>query len=221
MIYILLLEKEKYYVGYTERENGERFMEHFSNEGAAWTKKYKPIQVLEYREGTKDDEDKVTLELMNELGWFNVRGGRWCKVNMTRPPEELVEYVPMNVKKAIKSAVSKINESSSMPQYIEFDACYRCGRSNHYANNCYSHKDINGNLIEDERPSRTNKSYKCHQHVSNSVSYGNKAIDNYLADEYDSPSKTKKKQQKSKSDNCYKCGRSGHYASQCYAKTKI
>lgn len=36
MIYLLLLENNKWYVGYTERKNGERFLEHFKIEGAKW-----------------------------------------------------------------------------------------------------------------------------------------------------------------------------------------
>ena len=90
MIYILLLEKDKYYVGYTARRDGERFQEHFGGKGAKWTQRYKPIIVLEWREGTEQDENEVTLELMKKYGWTNVRGGKWCQVEMTKPPKRLL-----------------------------------------------------------------------------------------------------------------------------------
>lgn len=90
MIYILLLEKDKYYVGYTARRDGERFQEHFEGRGAKWTQKYKPVIVLEWRIGTEQDENEVTLELMKKYGWTNVRGGKWCQVEMTKPPKRLL-----------------------------------------------------------------------------------------------------------------------------------
>lgn len=207
MIYVLQLENGKFYVGYTERENGERFIEHFSDEGAEWTKKYKPIQVLEFREGTKDDENIVTLELMRELGWFNVRGGKWCKVNMTHPPEELVAHIPINVKNALKTAMSKITSTKYLStqqisntgesnkfmteiikqkpkqkpkskQTVKSDNCYRCGRAGHWEADCYASKDINGNHLSDIDTNDTN--------------------DDII---------------------CSRCYREGHLASKCYAKT--
>lgn len=162
MIYVLLLEHGKIYVGYTDRQHSERFMEHFKAEGSEWTKKYKPIELLEIREGTKDDEDMVTLELMQEIGWFNVRGGRWCKVNMTCPPEELTVNVPQNIKNAVKMAMSKppiATPAIKKPKkkYVnykrqnsyEYDnvTCYRCDREGHYANRCHAKTDVNGYYI--------------------------------------------------------------------------
>ena len=37
MIYVLLLEENKFYVGYSERAVGERFIEHFNYQGSKWT----------------------------------------------------------------------------------------------------------------------------------------------------------------------------------------
>src|SRR5665647_802291 len=94
MIYALLLEHGKIYVGYTERPNGERFLEHFNGDGSKWTQKYKPIEVIEFRQGTLEDEHKVTLEYMKMYGWYNVRGSYYCQVEMTKPPKELMPKMP-------------------------------------------------------------------------------------------------------------------------------
>ena len=109
MIYILQLENNKYYVGWTKRCDGERFDEHFSGIGYEWTKKYKPIQVLKWIDGTKQDEDKITLELMKEFGWYNVRGGKWCKVVMTSPPNEL-NTTPQKIQTVINNAVKSTHK---------------------------------------------------------------------------------------------------------------
>jgi hypothetical protein len=60
----VLLENNKWYVEYTERKNWERFLEHFKIEGAKWggskcTELHNPIQIVEYKEGTKEDETRV------------------------------------------------------------------------------------------------------------------------------------------------------------------
>lgn len=179
MIYVLLLEHEKLYVGYTNRENGERFLEHFNGEGAEWTKKYKPIQVLKWLQGSTDDEDRVTLNLMREVGWVNVRGGKWCKVNMTEPPEELVSDVPANIKNAVKNAVKNKHVIS----------CHRCGRSGHTLSNCYAKTTINGKVLdqsdneeedneEEDNESESNTCYTCGK-------FGHWAIDCYANSSFD------------------------------------
>ena len=45
-IYILKLENEKYYIGKTDDPN-TRIKLHFDGNGSAWTKKYKPIKIID------------------------------------------------------------------------------------------------------------------------------------------------------------------------------
>ena len=89
-VYILQLKHRKYYVGHTSRQHGERYNEHFRDRGAEWTKRYKPVIVLRQFAGTLADEDETTLEMMEQHGWTNVRGGCWCKVKMNKPPKILL-----------------------------------------------------------------------------------------------------------------------------------
>jgi predicted GIY-YIG superfamily endonuclease len=144
MIYILKLEKDKWYVGYTDRPDGERFNEHFTGNGSEWTKKYKPITVAEWRDGDYDDEDKITLELMKTYGWWNVRGGKWCKTEMTSPPQELnlIDETTKTILKNIVDDTTKTNNYKSKP------GCSRCGRYGHGANNCYAKTDSNNKTIK-------------------------------------------------------------------------
>ena len=51
MIYVLLLERGKLYVGYSQRPTGERFKEHFAGGGSQWTTLHRPLQVLYIDEG--------------------------------------------------------------------------------------------------------------------------------------------------------------------------
>ncbi len=45
-VYTLVLEENKYYVGFTKRNVQERFQEHLEDYGSQWTSLYKPLQIL-------------------------------------------------------------------------------------------------------------------------------------------------------------------------------
>ena len=83
-IYALKLINNKYYIGKTDNYT-RRFEEHFSNNGADWTKKYKPISVIFVTIATSNNsstlEDLFTHAFIYKYGWLNVRGGQYCKVN--------------------------------------------------------------------------------------------------------------------------------------------
>lgn len=94
IIYVLQLQENKYYVGYTARSMNERYHEHRVGEGSEWTRLYPPISVLEEKitsqikspkELSCPEEDRRTLEMIKRYGWDNVRGGQWCKINMQCP----------------------------------------------------------------------------------------------------------------------------------------
>lgn len=189
MIYVLLLEKNKWYIGYTDRKDGERFTEHFIGKGSQWTQLYKPIQVMEWRGGTTDDENKVTLEYMQKYGWWNVRGGSYCNINMTVPPKQLIPELPdqmikLNNQKTKKQVTKNKKKSTE---------CYRCGRSGHLIADCYANTDTNGVILDD--------------------------IDSFNDSSDDSLGESNG--YNTRSNKCFKCGRNGHYASDCYASTHI
>jgi predicted GIY-YIG superfamily endonuclease len=90
-VYTLLLKQNKFYVGYTARPVDRRFIEHFNNSGSKWTIKYPPVQVLNIVPAVKKDENRITLETMDKYGWWNVRGGSWCSIEMESCPKALLD----------------------------------------------------------------------------------------------------------------------------------
>ena len=98
-VYVLRLEKGKYYVGYSG-EIETRIASHFLQNGSLWTKKYKPIEVLSVRPGDVLLENVITITMMAKHGYENVRGGKYCKVDMNAPPASLskaLKYQPESV----------------------------------------------------------------------------------------------------------------------------
>lgn len=83
-IYILELENDKFYVG-KSRNFERRLNQHTFGKGSAWTQLYKIIKVYKIFQFSVNSEfeeiemeNEVTLQLMREKGWQNVRGGWWC-----------------------------------------------------------------------------------------------------------------------------------------------
>lgn len=80
VVYVLKLENENWYVGITYNLN-LRMAQHWSGQGAKWTKLHKPISIEEviYPAST-EIENKKTLELMEQYGKEKVRGGNYVRV---------------------------------------------------------------------------------------------------------------------------------------------
>lgn len=112
-IYTLELENNKYYVG---RSNYPkiRILQHFSENGSEWTKTYKPIKILSEIIGEPFDEEKYTLIAMDKYGIDNVRGGSYCKI-------QLSDFEKEKALQTIRSFTDK---------------CYKCGNEGHFAKEC-------------------------------------------------------------------------------------
>jgi predicted GIY-YIG superfamily endonuclease len=79
-VYVLKLENENWYVGITYNLN-LRMAQHWSGNGAKWTKLHKPISIEKviYPAST-EIENQTTLDLMEHYGKEKVRGGNYCKI---------------------------------------------------------------------------------------------------------------------------------------------
>jgi hypothetical protein len=134
-IYILQLENNsslqdyKYYIGKTTQPD-IRLDSHFNSNGSLWTKKYKPIKVIELIPDCDNyDEDKYTLKYMQKYGINNVRGGSFCEFNLS---EENIT--------TIKRMINGVS-----------DNCYMCGSKDHFIKDCKmkSEETINIPVIND------------------------------------------------------------------------
>jgi predicted GIY-YIG superfamily endonuclease len=127
-IYVLQLEGSKYYVGKSDNIMN-RYQQHLHGNGAAWTRKYKPISLEKIYENVSPfQEDSITKEYMSKYGIDNVRGGSYVEV-------ELSDFHIEALKMEIWGAKG---------------LCTQCGRTGHFVANCYAKTDICGNKIEYE-----------------------------------------------------------------------
>ena len=114
-LYILELEDNKYYVGTTDKDVQEEFIEQVSGSGADWTREYPPKKIIESYELKDDSEiDKKTLFYMASFGISNVRGGSFCDIDIDAKEETFI-------RKMIATNYSK---------------CFKCNSAGHFAAEC-------------------------------------------------------------------------------------
>lgn len=50
------------------------------------------MQVLQVQPGGIEEENEMTLRTMDQYGWWNVRGGNWCQVEIQSCPPALLKW---------------------------------------------------------------------------------------------------------------------------------
>ena len=84
-IYVLKLVDDRYYIGRSQNIV-QRIEDHFSGNGSIYTKKYKPLSVVEIvEEKSIHDERNKTIEYIEKYTWEKVRGYTWCRVEYKTP----------------------------------------------------------------------------------------------------------------------------------------
>ncbi len=123
-IYVLQLEKSKWYVGKTTNPEF-RLESHFNSNGSAWTSKFKPIKLHQLIPDCDDyDEDKYTMMYMDKYGINNVRGGT---------------YVQIKLEDSVIKNLIKISRGTN-------DKCFLCGRVGHFVSDC--NNDVYDDFID-------------------------------------------------------------------------
>ena len=183
-IYILRLKYGRYYVGKSENVI-KRYQEHLNGSGSAWTRKYKPINLIKIISNQTDfDEDKWVKVYMNKYVIENVRGGSYTT-------EELSAFQLKALEAELRGSTNK---------------CMKCGRAGHWASDCFAKTELT-NLSEDSEE----EIWICEK----------------CNEEFDDNNECKRherwcrKNRMQGTQNCYRCGYSGHYAPDCYASRHI
>jgi predicted GIY-YIG superfamily endonuclease len=223
-IYILKLEKGKYYIGKTHNVD-KRFQQHLNGDGSFWTTKYKPLSVEDVIHNVSSfDEDKYVKQYMAKYGIDNVRGGSY-----------VIEEIDITTKNTLQKEI-----------WAALDCCTKCGRKNHFIKDCYASKDINGNDIKINDENKTFQPNNLTEVLINAVKditaiTIKKMLDKnkedkkqnlykckYCKKEFDSQKGTTyhenfycKKKKEENTDKCFRCGRKGHFKSECYAQTDV
>ncbi len=148
MLYVLLLENDKYYVGKTTNVQF-RFAQHVTGSGSAWTLKHKPIGIIELRK-LKDnyDENNTTKDYMKRYGVDNVRGGSYCQVDLLKTTKLYLEQEFNSSKDACYTCGKTGHFSNTCSRKKEI-SCFRCGRTSHLISNCYATTHADGTYIYD------------------------------------------------------------------------
>ena len=118
-IYVLQLKENKWYIGKTETSKF-RIDTHFDSAGSEFTKKYPPQEIYQIiPECDKYDEDKYVKKYMDKYGIDNVRGGTYCRLELTSNEKEMIQ-------KELWGAN---------------DLCFLCG-GDHFAKDCPNNKEV-------------------------------------------------------------------------------
>jgi len=229
-IYVLRLKGGKYYVGKSDNVL-KRYKEHKDGKGSSWTKKHIPVGIEKVIENVSPfEEDKITKEYMDKYGIDNVRGGSYTNIELDETQKNNIQTEIWGAKDLcsncgrsghfIKDCHAKTDvngdylidvidelEVDDDDKVVMGEECVEWGCE--YCNRSFTTKF--GCIVHEKscKPKQRSSYYKedeCeviyHQPKTNYVSTSYTYVSNQPI-------------------TCYRCGRKGHYATNCYASTHV
>lgn len=159
-IYVLQLIEERYYVGRTGNIL-RRIKQHFSGYGAKYTKKYKPIKVIEVQEEvTMDDERKMTFKYVEKYGWEKVRGSYWCSLEI-KSELNLKYYENIKIQRDKELLdTTKINDQIKNMYVVENKNIIEIGECLNITPGTVACRLVKLKIIEDKKEARFYNEYK-------------------------------------------------------------
>ena len=98
---------------------------------------------------TNKDETIVTQEYMKKYGIDNVRGGSFCRLELSKSDRRTLE-------KMLKTSGDRCYHCNGLGHFASRcpkKVVIHCGRHGHCADNCYAKRDIDGEMIESDSES--------------------------------------------------------------------
>jgi len=248
-IYILKLVDDCYYVGKTTNIE-ERYFQHTSGKGSLWTKIHRPIKIEKLIDNCDIfDEDKYVKKYMAMFGIDKVRGGSYVKEHLDEEQiktiqKEINASMDLCVNcgqadhfikdcKVNKQTINKvINVSNSeikmfACQYCDKDFATQNGATYHENFYCkekviafacqYCNKDF-----ETQNGATYHENFYCKEKIiAFACKYCNKEFETQKGATFHENVHCPKKNNKSKGNKCFTCGREGHYSEDCYATKHV
>ena len=196
-VYVLELHDGSLYVGRTDNLES-RLQQHASGRGSLFTRERGTYRVLEVRHGVANSEEQsVTREMMQQYGVSNVRGGSYSQRTLHEVTEDRLQR---HVRQAER-------------------LCATCGRNSHSAAQCFARTQLVWSCSDCSANFETSTQLENHTRLcpaQRRSSYPRQTQRSYESEHWKEGNNSRIVE-----GACFRCGRTSHWAAQCYARTHV